>query len=70
MTTTVLVRDISNSRVHKRFREDGSSVLASYEGCNADSAGAFRVLTDAEAEHVERDDQCRRCFPRADGESA
>jgi hypothetical protein len=63
VTDVVVVRDTSSGRVHKRFRLEDSHQLASFEGCNADQAGAYSVLTDAEAEAVERDDQCLRCFP-------
>lgn len=68
MIMPVYVRDISNQRVHKRFRQPGSNLLASFEACNADSAGAYRVLTDVEIERVERDDMCKRCFPQEDGD--
>lgn len=59
----VHVRDTSSGRVHKRIRVEGTHQLASFEGDNADSSGAYSVLTDAELENVERDDLCRRCFP-------
>lgn len=59
----VHVRDTSSGRVHKRFRVEGSHQLASFEGDNADTAGAYSVLTDAELAEVERDSLCRRCFP-------
>ena len=61
--TTVHVRNTKTMRVHKRFREEGSLILASYEGDNADSTDHIEVLTDAEFERVEADDRCRRCFP-------
>lgn len=61
--TVVIVRDTSSGRVHKRFLVEGTHQLAAYEGCNADQSGAYSVLTDAEAENVERDAQCRRCYP-------
>lgn len=66
MATLVLVRDISNHRVHKRFREDGVRGLYSLESDNADSSGAFEVLTDAEAAEIAPDDLCRRCFPKSE----
>ena len=66
MTTTeeVFVRDISNGRVHRRYRKEGVRGLYSLEADNADSSGAFEVLTDAEFEQVEADALCRRCWPR------
>ena len=53
------VQDTSSGRAHRRFREHGQ--LASFEGCNADSSGAFSVLTDAEFESAT--DRCARCYP-------
>lgn len=67
MSDTVYVRDASSGRVHRRFREDGQKTLASYEACNADSAGAYSVLTDAELEATKADDLCGRCFPPDEG---
>jgi hypothetical protein len=66
MATLVLVRDISNHRVHKRFREEGVRGLYSHEADNADSSGAFEVLTDAEMSEIAPDDLCRRCFPEGE----
>lgn len=60
----VHVRDVSSGRVHRRVRIAGSHQLASFEGDNADTAGAYSVLTDAELAEVERDDLCGRCFPK------
>jgi hypothetical protein len=65
MATMVYVRDISNHRVHKRFREEGVRGLYSLEADNADSSGAFEVLTDAEFAEVEHGDLCRRCWPES-----
>ena len=66
MTTTVLVRDIVTSRVHRRYRRDGERALYATEPEDTDTSGAFEVLTDAEAENVSPDDLCRRkcCFPQ------
>lgn len=64
MTTTVYVRDVSNRRVHRRFKEEGVRGLYSLEADNADSSGAFSVLTEAEFEATEPDLLCRRCWPR------
>jgi hypothetical protein len=41
----VHVRDTSSGRVHKRIRVEGTHQLASFEGDNADSSGAYSVLT-------------------------
>lgn len=69
MTTTVYVQDVSNHRVHKRFKEEGVRGLYTLEADNADSSGAYEVLTDAEFERVEPENLCLRCFgdaPRSD----
>lgn len=61
--TDVLVRDTSSGRIHKRVRLDDQPELLSYEGCNADSSGAFEVV---EASSIADSDEamfCRRCFP-------
>lgn len=63
MADVVYVRDVSSGRVHKRIRVEGTHQLASFEGDNADTAGAYSVLTFAELERTERDDLCGRCFP-------
>lgn len=63
MAELVYVQDISNGRVHKRFREAGVRGLYSHEADNADSSGAFIVLTASEMEQVDHDSLCRRCFP-------
>lgn len=68
MTTTVYVQDVSNHRVHKRFKEEGVRGLYSLEADNADSSGAYEVLTEAEFERVEPENLCLRCFPRGDVE--
>ena len=62
-TEEVWVRDVSNKRVHIRIKRDNVRGLYSLESDNADSSGAFEVLTDAERENVSPDDLCRRCFP-------
>ncbi len=59
----VIIQDESSGRVHKRYRSEGSRTLASYESCNADSSGRFLVLEPGEAETVEADTLCERCFP-------
>lgn len=64
----VHVRDVSSGRVHQRVRVGPGKPLASFEGCNADAAGAYSVLTDAEVAEVDPDALCRRCFPEPDPE--
>ena len=66
--TTVYVRDVSNHRVHKRFKEEGVRGLFSLEADNADSSGAYEVLTDAEFAEIEPEMLCRRCWPREQDE--
>lgn len=67
MAETVYVQDVSNRRVHKRFREEGVRGLYSLEADSLDTSGAYIVLTAAEMERVEPDDLCRRCFPTVEG---
>lgn len=67
--TEVIVRDVSSGRFHKRFRTEGSDELASFEGCNADSAGAYVIVAEGEldGDATARDGSfCRRCFPKRD----
>ena len=59
----MLVRDVANNRVHRRYRREGERALYSRED-EHDSSGAYVVLTDAEASEVEAGDLCLRCFPR------
>lgn len=68
-TTTVYVRDVSNHRVHKRFKEEGVRGLYSHEADNADSSGAYEVLTDAEFENIDQDSLCLRCFGETKGDN-
>jgi len=63
-TTEVYVRDITNHHVHRRFRKEGVRGLYSLEADNADSSGAYEVLTDAEMVEVAPEDLCLRCFPK------
>jgi hypothetical protein len=60
----VYVRDVSNQRVHIRFKRAGVRGLYSLEADNADSSGAYEVLTNAEVENISEEDKCLRCFPR------
>lgn len=62
----VVIRDTSSGRLHRRVLMV-SGKLASFEGCNADQAGAYTVLTPEEAAHAlenaEPGDLCRNDFP-------
>lgn len=40
----VYTRDLSSGRVHTRYRVEGSSALATREGCNVDQAGAYELV--------------------------
>jgi hypothetical protein len=55
---------VSNHRIHIRFKRAGVRGLYSHEADNADSSGAFEVLTEAEFENSSPEDFCLRCFPR------
>ncbi len=39
----VLTQDVSSGRIHKRYKTAGGN-LASFEGCNLDDAGDYRVV--------------------------
>ena len=62
MAETILTRDYSSGKVHRRYlAPDGS--LASLEADNLDAAGPFEIITPDALETVEGDDLCIRCFP-------
>lgn len=59
----VTVRDVSNGRIHRRFKIEGTDELAAFESDNSDQAGEFVIvdvddLVDSPAEAF-----CKRCFP-------
>lgn len=56
------VRDRSSGRIHKRFRQEGSVELASYEADNADEAGDFDLIDQATVDAAPSDALCKRCF--------
>jgi hypothetical protein len=60
----IYTRDLSSSRIHKRWRMPGGN-LATFEGCNLDDAGDFEVVDTLSADS---DDEafCKRCFPTDD----
>ena len=62
MTTTVYVQDVTDHRVHRRFREDGERGLYAHGAEVPDTSGAYIVLTDAEMERVPAEWMCSRCF--------
>ena len=62
----VIVRDLSSGRFHKRIRVEGQTELASWEGCNADSAGAYQVVDSATWSSSFPGVFCKRCFPEPD----
>ena len=56
----VLTQDDSSGTIHRRVRL--GSGLATFEGCNLDTAGAYTVLPDIGHARVAFS-FCRRCFP-------
>ncbi len=40
----VYTRDLSSGRIHARYRVEGSTKLATREGCNLDEAGAYEIV--------------------------
>ena len=63
MAETVLTRDLSSGRIHKRYRTD-SGELATLEGDNLDVAGTYEIIETVEG--AEPDDLCHNCFPDAE----
>lgn len=61
MSEFVHTQDISSGRVHKRYPTE--SGYAVHEADNLDSAGAYRILTDAEFADLPHDARCKRCYP-------
>ncbi len=66
MNEVILTQDVSSGRVHRRYRMPGGQ-LASFEGCNLDQAGAYRIVSLSEFDGLPVADRCRRCFPEDDG---
>lgn len=58
---TVLTRDSSSGRIHRRTVVEGG--LATLEGDNLDDAGAYEVITLDQLADAEPDQLCERCFP-------
>lgn len=65
MTTTILTRDSSSGRLHKRIQIEDSDELLTYEGCNLDEAGAFEVVDEGAITAADPEALCVRCFPDA-----
>lgn len=63
-TEVVFTQDLSSNRIHKRVRTE-IGTLMSYEACNLDDAGDFRVVTPIEIADASLDAYCARCFPTA-----
>lgn len=66
MSDEVLIQDKSSGRIHRRYVTP-SGALASLEGCNADSAGAYTVLSAEEGaaalQNAKPGQLCRNDFP-------
>lgn len=58
----VLVRDRSSGRIHRRYRQEGSTELLSYEADNADTAGDFDLISEEELAATPAHLICKRCF--------
>jgi hypothetical protein len=63
MAEVVYIRDRSSGRVHQRVRLGPGQPLQSFEADNADAAGEFDEITEAEVADADRDALCARCFP-------
>lgn len=58
----VLVRDRSSRRIHRRYRQEGSTELLAYEADNADAAGEADPISQAEVDASPASELCKRCF--------
>jgi hypothetical protein len=58
---TILTRDRSSGRIHKRTRRGRRLVVD--EGCNTDQSGAYLVIPESALAEVDADSLCRFCFP-------
>lgn len=58
----IIVRDLSSGRIHKRFRQEGSTALLSYEADNADEAGEAAEISGVELDAAPAHLLCKRCF--------
>ena len=54
-------RDVSSGMVH-----EADDAGRTHEADNLDEAGAYEVITEAEAEATPLAKKCRRCFPQPD----
>lgn len=62
MSETVLTRDLSTGKIHRRtLLETGE--LQSSEADNLDQAGDWEAVTAEELANAEPDALCERCFP-------
>jgi hypothetical protein len=64
MSDTVLTRDTTSGRIHKRVQLDGRLLVD--ERDNLDDAGAYEVVTEADIEDLPVAVFCRHCFPELD----
>jgi hypothetical protein len=61
MADTVLTRDLSSGRIHRRVLVNGTYMTS--EADNLDDAGAFEVITAEQLADAEPGELCERCFP-------
>lgn len=67
---TVVTRDRSSGRYHKRYYDSETGKFASIEGDNLDDAGPADIVLWSEIELAEPEDLCRNCFPvKQDGQT-
>ncbi len=58
---TVLTRDLSSGRIHRRALVNGTVLTA--EADNLDAAGEYEVITAETFAELDAPDLCLRCFP-------
>ncbi len=61
MTDSVLTRDLSSGRIHRRTVV--GDALQSFEQDNLDAAGNYEVITAEQLADAEPGELCERCFP-------
>lgn len=60
---TVLTRDISSGRIHRRLLVNDRLVPYGGESDNLDDAGKYEVINAEDLANAEPDQLCLRCFP-------
>ena len=60
---TVLTRDISSGRIHRRLLVNDQLIPYGGEADNLDQAGKYEIVTADDLANAEPEGLCERCFP-------